>query len=47
MNFVFYNEKYDSFDAIPEWAKKTLKAHQKRQTSLCLSPRRIGISPNP
>jgi deoxyribodipyrimidine photo-lyase len=29
MNFVFYNEKYDSFEAIPEWAKKTLKAHQK------------------
>jgi deoxyribodipyrimidine photo-lyase len=33
MNFVSYNEKYDSFEAIPEWAKKTLKAHQgdKRQ----------------
>ena len=29
INFVFYNEKYDSFDGIPEWAKKTLKAHQK------------------
>ena len=29
MNFVFYNEKYDSFEAVPEWAKKTLKAHQK------------------
>jgi deoxyribodipyrimidine photo-lyase len=29
MNFVFYNEKYDSFEGIPEWAKKTLKAHQK------------------
>jgi deoxyribodipyrimidine photo-lyase len=29
MNFVFYNEKYDSFEAIPEWAKKTLKAHQR------------------
>jgi deoxyribodipyrimidine photo-lyase len=28
-NFVFYNENYDSFEAIPEWAKKTLKAHQK------------------
>jgi deoxyribodipyrimidine photo-lyase len=28
MNFVSYNEKYDSFEAIPEWAKKTLKAHQ-------------------
>jgi len=29
MNFVFYNEKYDSFEGIPEWAKKTLKAHQR------------------
>lgn len=29
MNFVFYNEKYDSFEAVPEWAKKTLRAHKK------------------
>ncbi|OGP89475.1 MAG: deoxyribodipyrimidine photolyase [Deltaproteobacteria bacterium RBG_16_47_11] len=29
MNFVFYNKHYDSFDAIPRWAKKTLKAHRK------------------
>jgi deoxyribodipyrimidine photo-lyase len=29
MNFVFYNEKYDSYEAIPEWAKKILRAHQK------------------
>ena len=29
MNFVFYNEKYDSFEAVPEWAKKTLEAHKK------------------
>ncbi len=29
MNFVFYNEMYDSFEAIPEWAKKTLKDHKK------------------
>jgi deoxyribodipyrimidine photo-lyase len=30
MNFVFYNEKYDSFEgAIPPWAQKTLKAHQR------------------
>jgi len=31
MNFTFYNEKYDSFEAIPEWAKKTLKSHQKEK----------------
>jgi deoxyribodipyrimidine photo-lyase len=29
MNFVFYREKYDSFESVPEWARKTLKAHQK------------------
>jgi deoxyribodipyrimidine photo-lyase len=29
MNFVFYNEKYDSFTSIPDWAKKTLRTHQK------------------
>jgi deoxyribodipyrimidine photo-lyase len=29
MNFVFYNEKYDSLEGLPEWAKKTLKAHQR------------------
>jgi deoxyribodipyrimidine photo-lyase len=29
MNFVFYNEKYDSYEAVPQWARMTLKAHQK------------------
>jgi deoxyribodipyrimidine photo-lyase len=29
MNFVFYNKNYDSFDGLPEWAKKTLKYHEK------------------
>jgi deoxyribodipyrimidine photo-lyase len=29
MNFVFYNKQYDSYEAVPEWAKKTLRAHQK------------------
>ena len=29
MNFVFYNEKYDSYEAIPEWARKSLRSHQK------------------
>ena len=33
MNFVFYNRQYDSYEAIPEWAKKSLKSHRgdKRQ----------------
>jgi len=29
MNFVFYNERYDSYGAVPEWAKKTLRDHRK------------------
>jgi len=29
MNFVFYNERYDSFESIPDWAKKSLKIHLK------------------
>ncbi len=29
MNFVFYNERYDSFEALPEWARKTLREHAK------------------
>jgi deoxyribodipyrimidine photo-lyase len=29
MNFVFYNKKYDSLEGIPDWAKKTLRTHQK------------------
>jgi len=29
MNFVHYNDAYDTFEALPQWAKDTLKAHQK------------------
>ena len=29
INFVFYNQNYDSFGGLPEWAKKTLKEHEK------------------
>jgi len=31
MNFVYYNRDYDSFDALPAWARDTLKDHQKDQ----------------
>jgi len=27
MNFVNYNQQYDSFSCLPEWAQKTLKDH--------------------
>jgi deoxyribodipyrimidine photo-lyase len=29
MNFVFYNDDYDSFSNIPGWAKETLGEHEK------------------
>ena len=29
MNFVHFNPAYDSFRALPEWAKRTLQAHRK------------------
>jgi deoxyribodipyrimidine photo-lyase len=29
MNFVYYNEKYDAWEALPAWAQKTLNAHRK------------------
>lgn len=28
MNHVFYNLRYDRFDGLPEWARKSLKAHE-------------------
>lgn len=28
-NFCFHNNKYDSFEGFPEWAKKTLNEHRK------------------
>ncbi len=27
INFVYYNDKYNSYEAIPSWAKKTLEKH--------------------
>jgi deoxyribodipyrimidine photo-lyase len=29
MNFVFYNQQYDSFGGLPKWAQHTLKAHSR------------------
>jgi deoxyribodipyrimidine photo-lyase len=28
MNFIFYNQNYDNFSSIPEWARKTLLEHK-------------------
>ena len=29
MNFVYYNENYDSYECLPEWARKTLALHER------------------
>ena len=29
MNFVFYNDLYDEYECLPDWAKKTLAEHAK------------------
>jgi deoxyribodipyrimidine photo-lyase len=29
MNYCFFNPRYDSYVGLPEWARKTLKAHRK------------------
>ena len=39
MNFAFYNERYDSFESVPDWAKKTLKTHQKDKRAYLYSRR--------
>jgi len=41
MNFVFYNEKYDSFTSIPNWAKKTLRTHQKDRRPYLYSRKKL------
>jgi deoxyribodipyrimidine photo-lyase len=29
MNFVFYNDRYDGYECLPDWARKTLAEHAK------------------
>ncbi|MGM0510527.1 MAG: deoxyribodipyrimidine photo-lyase [Thermoplasmatota archaeon] len=29
MNYIFYNDNYDSLEGLPDWAMKTLKEHEK------------------
>ena len=38
MNFVDYNPHYDAFKALPDWAKKTLRAHKKDPREYLYSP---------
>jgi deoxyribodipyrimidine photo-lyase len=41
MNFVHYNSHYDSYQALPDWAKTTLKAHKKDRREYLYSPQEL------
>jgi len=41
INYVFYNDKYDSFDGLPEWAKRTLRAHGADERSYTYLPTQL------
>ncbi len=41
MNFVHYNADYDSFKALPDWAKKTLRAHKKDPREYVYGPKAL------
>lgn len=36
-NMCFYNPRYDSLDALPDWAKRTLDAHRNDRRKPCYS----------
>jgi deoxyribodipyrimidine photo-lyase len=38
MNFVYYNKNYDRFEGLPDWARKTLKEHEKDNREAVYSP---------
>jgi deoxyribodipyrimidine photo-lyase len=37
MNFVWYNDHYDTFDSLPSWAKQTLHKHSRDKREFCYS----------
>jgi len=41
MNFVFYNDRYDSFESVPNWARKSLEAHQKDERDYLYTRREL------
>lgn len=41
MNYVFYNRNYDSFEGLPQWARKTLKEHGKDSRDYIYSLREL------
>jgi deoxyribodipyrimidine photo-lyase len=38
MNFVFYNERYDGYECLPDWARKTLAEHAKDRREYIYDP---------
>jgi deoxyribodipyrimidine photo-lyase len=38
MNFVYYSRQYDRFEGLPEWARKTLREHEKDDREALYSP---------
>ncbi len=41
MNFVHYNPEYDSFQGLPDWARKTLGEHADDTREVVYSPERL------
>lgn len=44
MNYVFYNKKYDSFEALPAWARRSLKLHKKDKRSYTYTLEELEIA---
>ena len=41
MNFVFYNERYDEYECLPDWARKTLAGHAKDRRAYLYGPEQL------
>jgi deoxyribodipyrimidine photo-lyase len=40
-NFCYHNDKYDSFESFPDWARKTLNDHRKDKRDIIYTPRQF------
>jgi deoxyribodipyrimidine photo-lyase len=41
INFVHYNNRFDSFDGLPNWAKKTLRDHESDERPIVYTARQL------
>ena len=41
VNFVYYNPSYDSYQALPDWAKETLKEHRRDKREYLYSQKEL------